>query len=72
MADYSSFFRGSKEALPCKMCGMQKDCQAHSQNCHETMKNVKNIGKYDEIFTDTISKETAEMLEEIKSVRENI
>ena len=33
---------------------------------------LKNIGKYDEIFADTISKETAEMLEKIKSARENI
>lgn len=72
MAEYSDNFRGTKEALPCKMCGMHRDCQAHSQQCYETMKNVKHIGKYEEIFTNKISTETAEMLEDIKNAREDI
>ena len=50
---------------------MHVDSQNHAVNCFETMKNVKVRGNYDEIFTNSISVETAAMLEKILEFREN-
>ena len=50
---------------------MHVDSQNHAVNCIETMKNVKETGKYDEIFTNNISAGTAVMLEKILEFREN-
>ena len=46
--------------------------QIHSIQCVDLMKNIKNKGNYNEIFTNNISYETAAMLMEITDFRENI
>ena len=71
MADYSENFRGTNFPSPCKICGMHVDSQSHSVICFETIKNVKTLGNYNEIFLNNISRETAIMLEEITEIRKN-
>ena len=50
---------------PCKICQMHIDCQAHSVVCNEIPKNICKDGKYEEIYTNNISRETAVMLHQI-------
>ena len=69
MADYSENFRDKSPSKPCKICLFHTDSQGHSVRCAETLKEVKTVGKYDEIFTNNISKETAVMLKEIQEYR---
>ena len=69
MADFGQNFPAGFHTIPCKMCGLQTDCQTHSSNCYETMRKVKTRGIYNEIYTDNIGKNTALMLEQIKEVR---
>ena len=69
MANYSENFRGKSPSKPCKICLFHTDSQGHSVRCAETLKKVKTVGKYDEIFTNNISKETAQMLKEIEEYR---
>ena len=68
MADYNENY-GSSET-PCRICSLHRDCQSHSVKCYETMKSVSVKGHYDEIFTSKISKETAKMLTEIMTSRQ--
>jgi hypothetical protein len=44
---------------------MHVDSQNHAVNCVETMQNVKETGKYEDIFSNNISVGTAAMLEKI-------
>ena len=71
MSNFTENFRGPNPPIPCKICNMHVDSQNHAVNCIETMKNVKETGKYDEIFTNNISAGTAVMLEKILEFREN-
>ena len=71
MADYSENYPESSTVKPCRMCGLHTDCQAHSFDCFETMKNTTKEGNYSEIFTNKISKETAILLEKITQIRKN-
>ena len=71
MADFSENFRNGSEVQHCRMCYLFPDSQSHSVNCVETMKNVKVKGKYEEIFTNNISCETASMITNILDVRKN-
>ena len=71
MSNFEENFRGLNPPVPCKICCMHVDSQNHAVNCFETMKNVKVRGNYDEIFTNSISVETAAMLEKILEFREN-
>ena len=71
MASFSDNYRdGSNQPIPCKMCGFHRDCQEHSVTCHATMANVTHRGKYLEIFSSKISRETATMLMEIMNNRQ--
>ena len=72
MANFSENFRGQDPPKPCQVCRSHVDCQEHSVNCAETMKNVNKKGKYDEIFSSSISSDTAIMLEQILRNRENL
>ena len=67
MADYGENYGGgsSQQTIPCKICLLHSDCQAHSVTCHETLKSVTKKGNYKEIFTNQISPDTAIMLHEI-------
>ena len=71
MANFSENFRNGSEAQYCRMCHLFPDSQSHSVNCVETMKNVKVKGKYEEIFTNNITHETASMITNILDVRKN-
>ena len=71
MANFSENFRGQEDQKPCQVCGNHVDCQEHSVNCAETMKNVNKKGKYEEIFSSHISRDTAIMLEQILKKRED-
>ena len=42
MAEFSENYRSGNDVLPCKMCDLHTDCQAHSVSCHETMKHVRS------------------------------
>ena len=64
-------FRWPNPPVPCEICYMHVDSQNHAVNCVETMKNVKESGKYEDIFTNNISVGTAVMLEKIVEYREN-
>ena len=66
MADYSENFRDKSPSKPCKICLFHTDSQGHSVRCAETLKKGKTVGKYDEIFTNNISKKTTIMLKEIQ------
>ena len=49
MADFGQHFPAGFHTIPCKMFGLQTDCQTHSSNCYETMRMVKqeeNTTKY--------------------------
>ena len=70
--NYSENFRGQDAPKPFQVCRSHIDCQEHSVNCAETMKNVNKKGKYDEIFSSSISSDTAIMLEQILRNRENL
>ena len=71
MSNFADNFRGPNPPVPCKICCMHVDSQNHAVNCVETMKNVKETGKYEEIFTNNISVGTAGMLEKLVEYREN-
>ena len=72
MADYADNYGGSSsQVIPCKVCSMHSDCQAHSMTCLETLKSITQKGNYSEIFTNKISKETAVMLHQITEARKN-
>ena len=73
MADYGENYGGgsSQLTIPCKICLLHSDCQAHSVTCHETLKGVTKKGNYKEIFTNKISTDTAIMLHEITEARKN-
>ena len=71
MSDFHENFRGGNQSIPCKMCSLHVDSQNHSVNCIEIRKHVKMSGKYDDIFTQKVSVETAVMLENIVKFREN-
>ena len=70
MADYGENYPSrSILPIPCLMCHLHRDCQAHSVSCQETMKNVRTRGNYNEIFSNSISENTAIMIEEIIETR---
>ena len=71
MANFSENFRGFNPPLPCKICGKEVDSQSHSVICFQTTKFITKKGKYEEIFLNEISQETAIMLEEILEIRKN-
>ena len=71
MANFSDNFKNDSAPQNCRMCYLFPDSQSHSVNCFETMKNVKVKGKYEEIFTNNISSETATMITHILDVRKN-
>ena len=50
---------------------MHVDSQNLAVNFVETMKNVKETGQYEDIFTNNISVGTAGMLEKLVEYREN-
>ena len=71
MADYSENYPEGNTTKPCKVCHMHTDCQAHAVSCYETLKSVTKKGKYGEIFSNKISRDTAIMLEQIMEIRKN-
>ena len=71
MSNFAENYRGPNPPVPCKICCMHVDSQNHAVNCVETMKNVKETGKYDDIFTTNIPAGTAVMIERILEFREN-
>ena len=71
MAEFSENYPSGNDVLPCKMCDLHRDCQAHSVSCHETMKHVRVKGKYEEIFANNVSRDSALMLNQITEIRKN-
>ena len=71
MASFSENFRNGDVTKPCRMCSLFPDLQSHSVNCNETMKTIRGKGKYEEIFSKNISRETALMVTQILEVRKN-
>ena len=72
MAQFSENYKENNQIVkPCQICKMHMDSQAHSIVCVETMRHVKHRGNYEEIFTNNISSETANMLQEILEYRKN-
>ena len=70
MADYGENYPNrSILPIPCRMCHLHRDCQAHSVSCQETMNNIRTRGNYNEIFSNSISEDTAIMIEEILETR---
>ena len=54
-----------------QVCDLHIDSQIHVVNCFETMRFVKTVGNYEDIYTNTISSETAKMFKQIDELRKN-
>ena len=71
MARFAENYRGQGPSKPCQICHLQIDSQIHTVKCFETMRFVKSIGNYEEIYTNKISSETAKMWKKIDEFRKN-
>ena len=71
MAKFSENYRGKDPPKPCQVCLLHVDSQSHAVRCLETMRSVRTVGNYEEIFGNSISNDTAKMLKQIDDVRKN-
>ena len=69
MQNFGENYRGNRQFVPCKLCNLHLDSQQMSFHCNEVRKNVKIIGKYDDIFEDHIEKTLARTVQNIMEYR---
>ena len=69
MSKLGENFRGSRENIPCPLCGNHLDNQNMIFQCEVMKKEVNIKCKIEDIYQDTISLQTAINLEEIDKKR---
>ena len=70
MEKFSENFKGGKPTKQCPLCMASKDTQNHSFQCQVLLKNIEMAGTPEDIYNQTISKETAKTIENIVKFRE--
>ena len=69
MSNYSDNFRGSGGTSACPLCQNHPDNQKWSFECSKVNENINIEGKYSNIFSEKITKETINTLMEINKLR---
>ena len=69
MANYSENFRGYSGHSPCPLCLSHLDSQAMCMSCPAIKENVNLQGKYQQIFSNKITKDLVKSLELIEKFR---
>ena len=69
MAEFGENFRGGREQVLCHLCNNHLDKQELSYSCTTINKNIKIEGDMNEIYSDHISKQTVETIEQITNLR---
>ena len=72
MAPFGENFRGNQEVITCPLCNNDKDNQAHSFNCQAIKDKMEIKCDISDVYSDTITLDTAETVTEILEVRKNI
>ena len=72
MAPFGENFRGNQELITCPLCDKDKDNQAHSFNCQAIKDKMEIKCDISDVYSDTITLDTAETVTEILEVRKNI
>ena len=65
MAPFGDNFRGGRESVCCPLCKENVDSQSHSFKCKVLKEEIEINCDLSEIYTDTISLETAETVTKI-------
>ena len=71
MENFSENFKGGKPTKACPLCLASTDTQSHSFECQVLLKNIEISGTMEDIYNQTISRETAKTIENIVKFRES-
>ena len=69
MADYSDNYQSYSGHTPCALCLAHLDCQAMSFGCPTITENVTIKGKYNQLFSSSVSNDLATTLQNIEKFR---
>ena len=72
MAPFGENFRGNKDYIMCPLCKEEKDNQAHCFKCPAMRKELEISCDVSEVFTDTVSLETAQTLSKMLEIRNKL
>ena len=72
MAPFGDNFKGGRESVCCPLCKENVDSQSHSFNCKVLKEEIEIKCDLSEIYTDTISLETAETVTKIIETRKTL
>ena len=71
MEKFSENFKGGKTTKPCPLCLTSTDTQSHSFKCPILLRSIEISGTIEDIYNQTISRETAKTIENIVKFRES-
>ena len=72
MLPFGENFKGAKESVICPLCGLHIDSQAWCLQCPAMMNELLSSVNLDGIFSDEVTIETAETIEDIMKIRQRI
>ena len=70
MSNYGENYRGVGGPTICPLCQNHCDSQKRSFQCYRIKENVDIVGKYSNIFSDYIKKETVKTIIDINKFRQ--